>query len=231
MKIKDLIRILIFKFSNKDKNILLGRGNIIKRSEFEGKNIIGDRNKILNSEIGFGTYFGSENSMDKVKIGRYCSVASKLEVISGSHPLKNNVSIHPAFYLNKYKKFNKIELSYIDKNLYEDNNLIDKKWNTIIGNDVWVGYDTKILQGVKIGDGAVIGAGAVVVKDVEPYSIVGGVPAKLIRKRFSEDEIDFLLNLEWWNKDEEWIKENAENFNDIDRLKNNNDYRRKNEKV
>ena len=83
----------------------------------------------------------------------------------------------------------------------------DNKGDIIIGNDVWIGYDAVIMAGVKIGDGAVIGARAVVTKDVEPYSIVGGVPAKEIRKRFAPDIIEKLKTLQWWNWPVERIKE------------------------
>ena len=75
----------------------------------------------------------------------------------------------------------------------------DNKGDIVIGNDVWIGYDAVIMAGVKIGDGAIIGTRAVVTKDVEPYSIVGGVPAKEIRKRFSPDVIEKLQSLQWWN--------------------------------
>ncbi len=109
--------------------------------------------------------------------------------------------------------------SYIKENKYNDSVKIDNKWDIIIENDVWIGSDVKFLQGIRIGDGAVIGAGALVTKDVAPYAIVGGVPAKLIRKRFSDEDIEFLLELKWWDKGEEWIKENAEYFEDIDILK------------
>ena len=84
-----------------------------------------------------------------------------------------------------------------------------------IGNDVWIGDSAIIMDGVKIGDGSIIAAGAVVTKDVPPYAIVGGVPAKIIRYRFDEDDINFLLELSWWEKDKKWIKENAEKFSDI----------------
>ena len=87
-----------------------------------------------------------------------------------------------------------------------------------MGNDVWIGTGVSIMEGVTIADGTVVAAGAMVVKDTEPYSIVGGVPAKVLSYRFEQDKIDFLLDLKWWNKKAEWIKEHAQYFNDIDKL-------------
>ncbi len=84
----------------------------------------------------------------------------------------------------------------------------DNKGNIIIGNDVWIGFEAIILSGVTIGDGAIIGTRAVVTKDVPPYTIVGGVPAKPIRKRFSDYVISELLKLQWWNWSENRIKKN-----------------------
>ena len=84
----------------------------------------------------------------------------------------------------------------------------DNKGDIVVGNDVWIGYEAVILAGVTIGDGAIIGARAVVTKDVPPYTIVGGVPAKPIRKRFNEETIDILLKLKWWDWSKEKIAKN-----------------------
>ena len=83
----------------------------------------------------------------------------------------------------------------------------DNKGDIVIGNDVWIGYEAVILAGVTIGDGAVIGARAVVTKDIPPYTIVGGVPAKPVRKRFTQKTIDLLLKIKWWNWPEERIRQ------------------------
>ncbi len=84
----------------------------------------------------------------------------------------------------------------------------DNKGDIVIGNDVWIGFEAVILAGVKIGDGAIIGTRAVVTKDVPPYSIVGGIPAKIIRKRYSPDIIEQLLSLRWWDWPKDRIKRN-----------------------
>ena len=85
---------------------------------------------------------------------------------------------------------------------------------------MWIGSGAYIKSGVRIGDGAVIGAGAVVTKDVEPYAIVGGIPAKVIRYRFSREQIEALLNIKWWNKDDKWLEENGKFFVDIQQFIN-----------
>lgn len=136
-------------------------------------------------------------------------------MIAGTHPTKKWVSTHPSFFSSKNIVTN---LHFSDVDLFKEREYLPDGLSIHIGNDVWIGADVKILEGVKIGDGAIIAAGAVVTKDVEPYSIVGGVPAKKIRDRFTTKQIEFLLKLKWWNKDLEWIKKHANLFRDIDLL-------------
>lgn len=133
--------------------------------------------------------------------------------MAGSHPTSVFVSIHPAFYsIRKQSGF-----TYVDKEKFSDFQYIDtdSKISVDIGNDVWIGSGVKIMEGVTIGDGAVVAAGAIVTKDVPPYAIVGGVPAKVLKYRFEKDEIEKLLEIRWWDKGEAWIKEHVEEFEDI----------------
>lgn len=133
---------------------------------------------------------------DKLIIGKFCSIANGAKFIftAANHSMKS-LSTYPFPVLAKEwdAQFNVTEAW-------------DNKGDIIIGNDVWLGYETVIMPGVKIGDGAIIATRAVVTKDVEPYTIVGGVPAKPIRKRFDDETIDFLLKLQWWNWDTNKIK-------------------------
>lgn len=125
---------------------------------------------------------------DKLIIGKFCQIASGVTfIMNGANHLQDSVSTFPFAIFGEDWKGAMEGKSY------------PTKGDTEIGNDVWIGFDATIMPGVKIGDGAIIGSKSVVTKDVEPYSIVGGNPAKLIRKRFSEQRIEELLEMQWWD--------------------------------
>ena len=150
-------------------------------------------------DIGEHTYIQHNTVLsDTVHIGKYCSIADYVAMGFGDHPM-TTLSTSPFQYMNNDSKaFGDIDVpkSNLIKRAFKDTN---------IGNDVWIGYRAFIKAGVTIGDGAVIGAGAVVTKDVEPYAIVGGVPAKLIKYRFDENIRNQLLDLKWWDLPEKFI--------------------------
>lgn len=138
---------------------------------------------------------------DKLKIGKFCSIAcgAKFLFNSANHTMRS-LSTYPFPIF-----FEEWELDA--KNIC---NAWDNKGDIIIGNDVWIGYEAVILSGVTIGDGAIIGSRAVVTKDVAPYTIVGGVPAKPIRKRFDDETIQKLENISWWDWDEKKIRKSIQ---------------------
>jgi acetyltransferase-like isoleucine patch superfamily enzyme len=195
------------------KKIIVESGVATSGSIFEGNNKIGCNTIFTNSRIGYGSYIGPNCHFNNAKIGRYCSMGQNIKVISGTHPAKDYVSTHPAFFsLSKQAGFTYVK----DQKFNELLTLTNQPDITVlIGNDVWIGDDVTILGGIEIGDGAIIGSKSLVVKNVDNYAIVGGVPAKKIRSRFNEEDISFLLNFKWWNKSEKWISENAPLFNDI----------------
>ena len=127
---------------------------------------------------------------DRLKIGKFCSIAcgAKFLFNSANHALGSlSTYTFPIFY----------EEWGLDRRSVAD--AWDNNGDIIVGNDVWIGYEAVILSGVTIGDGAIIGARAVVTRDVPPYAIVGGVPARLIRKRFDDKTVETLLRLKWWD--------------------------------
>ena len=146
---------------------------------------------------------------DKLIIGKFCQIATGVRfIMNGSNHAMNGFSTYP------FKVFGQ---SWAEKDPMQ----VVSKGNTVIGNDVWIGNCATIMQGVKIGDGAIIGTNSLVTKDVEPYTIVGGNPAKEIRKRFDDETIQMLLALKWWDWDVQKITDNLETITSgkIDKLK------------
>lgn len=154
--------------------------------------------KVFKSSIDDFSYCAPNVELVCCKMGKYCSIGKSSVIGLPFHTL-NFLSTSPVFT----EVHNRLKFSYVTKNIVD----IPYK-DVIIGNDVWIGTGVIILGGIKIGNGAVIGAGAVVTKDVDSYTIVGGVPAKPIRKRFDDKTINYIESLSWWNWNEEQIKEN-----------------------
>lgn len=163
-------------------------------------------NTFPNIEIGEYTYYddpdGAENFYqnilyhfdfigDRLIIGRFCAIAQKVAfIMNGANHDMGGISTYPFFaFGNGWEE-------YLPSSSESEN---DSLRDTVIGNDVWIGYDATIMPGVHIGDGAVIGAKAVVTKDVEPYSVVAGNPARCVKKRFDDETIARLLTIAWWN--------------------------------
>ena len=123
---------------------------------------------------------------DRLIIGKFCQIATGVRfIMNGANHAMDGISTYPFKVFGK--SWSEIPMTVVSKG------------DTVIGNDVWIGNNVTIMQGVTIGDGAIIGTNSLVTKNVEPYTIVGGNPAKLIRKRFSDKDIDALVKLAWWN--------------------------------
>ena len=162
--------------------------------------------KSLNSTVGDYTYIGRKTNVVYANIGKFCSIAGECNIGLANHTL-NNVSTSPIFT----EKHNATKSSWC-----KTNNVFPYK-KVSIGNDVWIGTRAMSLGGVVIGDGAVIAAGAIVTKDVPPYAIVAGIPARIIKYRFSQEIINKLEEIKWWDFPEKVLKENI-NFFQSDNL-------------
>ncbi len=185
------------------------------------KNVVKNPNIIIGDYTYYDDFESVENfeknvkylfdfTGDKLIIGKFCMIASDVTfIMNGANHLNKAISTYPFAIFGD------------DWSEAMNGKEYPTKGNTTIGNDVWIGFGATIMPGVSIGDGSIIATKSVVTKDVEPYSIVGGNPAKEIRKRFQEEEISELLQLQWWDWPIEKITANIQNLtgNRIDKLK------------
>ncbi|MCR5485044.1 MAG: CatB-related O-acetyltransferase [Clostridiales bacterium] len=159
--------------------------------------IVGDFTYIADAEFESHVTHHYDFIGDRLIIGKFCQIAAGVEfVMNGANHMMNAVTTFPFYTLERWN---------MDLPAFSD---LPLKGDTVIGNDVWIGQNAVILPGVRIGDGAIIGANSVVGSDVEPYTIVVGNPAKILRKRFDKELIDLLLKYRWWDK-------NVEEINDL----------------
>lgn len=181
---------------------------------FEGGNAVARNSELRDTTLGYGTYIASDSVIARTRIGRYCAIGDGVKISRGIHPAHTHASIHPAFFSpDKQAGF-----SFVHESSFQEHHYLDDDFCVLIGNDVWIGSNVMIMDGVRIGDGAIIAAGSIVTKEVSDYSIVMGTPAKHFKYRFSDNQIIALKQLEWWNKDKAWLKENAHLFQQVDQL-------------
>jgi len=187
---------------------------IDRYTRFEGDNYLGKHAVLKSSTMGYGSYIAHDTRLDCCSIGRYTSIGSYVKLAEGNHPAGGFMSTHPFFFSTNTMPGK----TFVASQKYSDHRYAGEDFLVRIGNDVWIGTAAVLLEGITIGDGAIVAAGAVVTRDVPPYTIVGGVPAKEIRQRFAQEEKEKLLELKWWDRDRRWIQENAELFADIGQL-------------
>jgi len=189
--------ILLAKIQVKNPSSKFYNGAFVYNSKLSKFNVVFNQTNIIDSTIDSHTYIQKKSNVYNAKIGKYCSIASNVSIGLGIHRI-DGVSTHPSFFF----KNTPLAKTYSQYDTFEASKEIK------IGNDVWIGQNAVVLDGVIIGNGAIIAAGAVVTKNVMPYSIVGGVPARHLKYRFDDETILFLEKSEWWNYPEEWFEKN-----------------------
>ena len=181
-------------------------GKAIINSQIHNTSKVEAGSEIINSTFNRHSFCGYYCEINNCDIGSFCSIANNVKIGGGMHPI-NWVSTSPVFYEGR---------DSVKAKFSEHKRENPKK--TLIGHDVWIGQNAIIKQGVNIGTGAVIGMGSIVTKDVEPYSIVAGCPAKEIRKRFEESTIKKLIESKWWNYSDIDLVKYAAYFNEPEKF-------------
>ena len=176
---------------------------VVKESTLGVWTAVGARNLIQESTLGDYSYTSGDCDIIYSTIGKFCSIASQVRINPGNHPLWRAALHHFTYRSRSY-----------DLHPEDDGEFFDwrRAHPVLLGDDVWIGHGAVLLPGVKIGTGAVVGAGAVVTKDVRPFTIVAGVPAKFIRRRFSPELEEAFMRIRWWDWPHERLAETLEDF-------------------
>lgn len=193
----------------KKNSLKIGYMSVVHNCSFGKYNVIGDHVSLTNVVMGDLSYVVAGASIKNTEIGKFCSIGPGCTVGLGKHPSRQFVSTHPAFF----STLKQSQISFVNKSYFQEFEKIK------IGNDVWIGANVTVVDGVKISDGVIVAAGAIVTKDIPPYAIVGGNPAKIIRYRFEAEEIEYLKKIKWWDKDLSWLQKNYKLFFDIKNFK------------
>lgn len=214
--IRQYLKNIYFKFKWKGKLKFFLNDIIGIDSVFEGANSIGYKSS-FGGRMGYGSYIGNYCNL-RADIGRFTCVAANVVTDNGLHPFREPyVSVSPMFYSTLKQNGE----TFATEDLFNEYRKVDDKYVVRIGSDCWIGEGAFLVGGVTIGDGVVVLARAVVTKDVPPYAIVGGVPARIVGFRYDDPTISFLVKTKWWNRSIEWIKENWRMFSDMSRFKQN----------
>lgn len=189
------------------------------RSEFEGMNMVSPGSSFY-GRMGYGTYIGGNTHLN-ADIGRFASIGPNVRVINATHPMKEPFATTCPLFFSLDRGKNPGHETFAKRQMVEEFRYYykEREIDIKIGNDCWIGEGVTFIGGTEVHDGAVVLAGAYVVKDVPPYAIVGGVPAKIVGYRYDEDTIKFLQDIQWWNNDEQWLRDNWELLCNIELLK------------
>ncbi|MEX9251077.1 CatB-related O-acetyltransferase [Pseudenterobacter timonensis] len=200
-----MIKKIIHYYVRRLKGLKIGFGAAVVNSKITNKNWIGKNVSLTNTMLGKYTYISDESRIRDATIGAFCSIGRNVKIGLGFHPI-SYISTSPFLYR---KSFLGIK-GFSEKDLF-----IEQDYRaTAIGNDVWIGDNVLVCGGCNIGDGVVIGAGSIITKDLAPYGIYAGVPAKLIKKRNDKYQLEEGQLESWWNHEESKIKKIVRNYNE-----------------
>lgn len=189
----------------KTLKLKIGYMSNVKNCTFGLYNTLYDNVLISDSCLGDFTYIASGTKISKTIIGKFCSIGPDCKLGLGKHPTHTFVSMHPIFF----SMLNQAQISFADKSYFDEFD------NISIGNDVWLGTNVIVVDGIHISDGVIVAAGSIVTKNIPPYAIVGGIPAKIIKYRFKKDEIAKLLEIKWWDMDVDNLKNQYKKMHNI----------------
>lgn len=217
--LKQILSYLFLKYVKKCKCSFPFSSKISLDSHFEEMTKISS-NVLFHGNLSYGSYISSFCRIS-ADIGRFTSIGESVTTTTGKHPIHEPfVSTSPCFYSLNAEKL-QCGSTFATKQIFQEYSYYNSK-NRIavkIGNDCWIGNGAFLVGGIIISDGAVVMAHAVVTKDVPPYAIVAGIPAKIIGYRFDEDTISWLLKIKWWDNEYSWFKIHWELLTDIEKLK------------
>lgn len=216
--ILDFIRQMVYKWRYRGRDIVVKRtARVHHGTELEGMNRIGQRTNFYGS-LGYGSYIATDCTLS-ARVGRYTSIAPLVWSNCGIHTYKAPYATTSPMFFNRGHMSGR---SFATRDVIDNLRFAERTprcVDVVIGNDCWIGQGVFFAGGVKVGDGAVVLAGAVVTKDVEPYAIVGGVPARTVGYRYDADTIRYLLALKWWDLPHEQLRRDWELLTDIEKLK------------
>ena len=217
--ISGLFLYIYHKLKNRHLVKFFYSSHLSHRCEFEGMNMVGSKSSFY-GRMGLGTYIGADSHLN-ADIGRFTSIAGGFSCVNATHPMKAPfVTTCPLFFSLDTNK-NPQQITFARKQMVEEFRYYAKQReiDVNIGNDCWIGANVTFIGGINVGDGAVVLANAWVTKDVPPYAIVGGTPAKIMDYRYDKATIEFLIEIKWWNNSIEWFQENWELLCDIEKMK------------
>lgn len=164
-----------------------------------------ERTKLTETKMGDYSYICADGDVIYTEMGKFCSMASHVRINPGNHPL-DRAALHHFTYRSEMFGLGEKDPTFFDWR---------REAKVTIGNDVWIGHGVTVMPGVTIGDGAAIGSGAVVTRDVDPFTVVVGVPAKPVRKRFDDETIAGLQDIRWWDWSHDMLREGLDDFRSL----------------